>query len=226
MLTEENKQKRVTYSREILEILNKDYKNIITGDETWIHSYTISSKEDNKVWLDKGSKRPQIVKTAQNSKKFMFCIFFTYEGVVASIVVPKGTTITGSFYSNKILPKVFSQYMENTGKKPLQGVMLHHDNAPSHTCNLTTSYLQEQNVSLLPHPPYSPDLAPSDFYLFPKIKKELKNKKYYKVENLARAVQSVTSRVSKEDYCNCFENWKIRLRKCIDNNENYFEGMH
>ncbi len=226
VLTEENKQKRVKYSQEILDTLNKGYKNIVTGDETWIHSYTIPSKEDNKVWLEKGSNRPQIVKTAQNSRKYMFCIFFTYEGVVASIVIPKGSTITGSLYCNYILPKVFLQYMETTGKNKLKGLILHHDNASSHTSKLTTSYLKEKKVDILPHPPYSPDLSPCDFYLFPKIKKELKNKKYYKVENLARAVQSVTSNIPKEDYKNCFENWKTRLQKCIDSNGNYFEGMH
>ncbi len=116
--------------------------------------------------------------------------------------------------------------MDLTGKNSLEDAILHHDNASSHTSNLTFSYLNEKNISILPHPPYSPDLVPCDFYLFPKIKKSLKNKKYLKVENLARAVQAVTSSIPKEDYRNCFENWKIRLKKCINNNGNYFEGIH
>ncbi len=75
VLNEENKLKRVEYSKIILETLNKGYENIITGDETWIHCYTLPSKEDNKVWLPKGANRPQIVRTAKNSKKFMFPFF-------------------------------------------------------------------------------------------------------------------------------------------------------
>ncbi len=225
VLTEENKLKRVEYSRKSLETLNKGYKNIITGDETWLHSYTIASKEDNKVWLRKGANRLQIVRTAQSSKKYMFCIFFSAEGIVDSFVVPKGTTITGRFYANKILPNMLSNYKKNNGKNSLQELTLHHDNASSHTCRLTKTYLENQGISNLPHPPYSPDLAPCDFFLFPKIKKELKNKKYDHVENLARAVQAVTSRITLEDYHNCFETWKKRLQKFIDNNGLYFEGM-
>jgi len=53
---------------------------------------------------------------------------------------------------------------------------------------------------LLPHPPYSPDLAPCDFFLFPKIKKELKNRHFDNVENLARAIQAITDSIPKEDY--------------------------
>ena len=49
-----------------------------------------------------------------------------------------------------------------------------HDNVPSYTAKLTIAFLKEENMKLLGHPPYSPDLAPCDFFLFPKIKNQLK----------------------------------------------------
>ena len=76
VLTDENKQKRIDCSRELLQILEGGFSNIITGDETWIRFYTLATKEANKVWLERGENRPQIVRTDQNSKKCMFCIFF------------------------------------------------------------------------------------------------------------------------------------------------------
>lgn len=79
-LSKENKEKRVELSKELLDILKNGCKNIITGDETWIYFFTISSKEANKAWVEKGENRPQIVRTAQNLKKRMFCIFFFYCG--------------------------------------------------------------------------------------------------------------------------------------------------
>jgi hypothetical protein len=69
-------------------------------------------------------------------------------------------------------------------------------------------------------------LAPYDFFLFPRIKKELKNRHFDNVENLAHAIQAITDGIPKEDYQKSFENWKIRLQKCIDHDGNYFERMH
>lgn len=167
VLTDENRQKRVEISKQLLRILEGGFRNIITGDETWIHFYTTASKEANKVWLTSEENRPQIAKTAQNSKKCMFCIFFGVDGVVARVVVPKGSTVTGSLYADNILPEVFLKFKEMTGRSSVRDVMLHHDNAAPHTAKVTTKYLKKERVELLPHPPYSPDLAPCDFFFIP-----------------------------------------------------------
>jgi len=52
--------------------------------------------------------------------------------------------------------------------------LLHHDNAPAHADLLTGRFLTDNNMTVVPHPPSSPDLAPSDFLLFPKLKMKLK----------------------------------------------------
>ena len=49
-------------------------------------------------------------------------------------------------------------------------VRLLHDNAPAHTSAIVTAFLKKEKVTVLPHPQYSPDLAPCDFFLFPKLK--------------------------------------------------------
>ncbi len=51
--------------------------------------------------------------------------------------------------------------------------ILHHDNARTHTARIITDYLKKMKIRVMPHPPYSPDEAPCDFYLFPFLKKEL-----------------------------------------------------
>ena len=51
---------------------------------------------------------------------------------------------------------------------------LHHDNAPSHTSFAVREFLAQNNITTLPHPPYSPNLALCDFFLFPKLKSYLK----------------------------------------------------
>src|SRR5438128_8079628 len=83
LLTEEHRQKRVDISRQLLQILESGFRNVITGNETWIHYYTTPIKEANKVWLAAEDDRPQTVRTALNSKNSMICIFFSGECVVA-----------------------------------------------------------------------------------------------------------------------------------------------
>lgn len=152
VLTDENKKNRVEISKQLLEILDNGLKNIITGDETWFHFYTVPSKELNKTWVKGGENRLQIARTARNAKKRMFCVFFSIEGVVARIVVPKGQTLNGTFYKKNVLPVVFSKYKELKNRKTVRNVMMHHDNAAPHKSKIVTEYLEEEKIISLPHP--------------------------------------------------------------------------
>jgi len=60
--------------------------------------------------------------------------------------------------------------------------ILHHDNAPAHRAVTTNEFLAKHDLSSLPHPPYSPDLAPCDFFLFPQLKKTMKGRRFNYVE--------------------------------------------
>jgi len=224
-LSEKNKQERVKVSKQLLKYLDNGFQNIITGDETWFYFFTISSKESNKVWLNEGENRPQIVRTSRFSRKRMFCIFFSVSGIVASIVVKEGHTVNGRYYGNDVLPLVFKNFKEISGRSTVRDIMLHHDNATPHKAKEVTEVLRKERVILLPHPPYSPDLAPCDFFLFPKIKKELGGLRFERIQELAHAIKSIANTITKEEYFNCFQDWRRRLRRCIDVNGNYFEGM-
>ena len=56
--------------------------------------------------------------------------------------------------------------------------LLHHDKAPAHAALLTRRFLTDNKMTVVPHPPYSPDLARSDFFLFPKLKMKLKGRRF------------------------------------------------
>ena len=62
--------------------------------------------------------------------------------------------------------------------------MLHHDNAPAHASLLICSYLAKHQTSVVPHPPYSPDLAPVEFFLLPKLKTTLKGSCFQTTEEI------------------------------------------
>jgi len=72
---------------------------------------------------------------------------------------------------------------------------LHRDNAPAHTALSVTRYLASPGWTIVPHPPYSPDLAPCDFFLFPTMKKTLKGKRFATVEEMKTASQEALNNI-------------------------------
>ncbi|EGI67248.1 Mariner Mos1 transposase, partial [Acromyrmex echinatior] len=100
---------------------------------------------------------------------------------------------------------------------------LHHDNARSHTAFIVANYLARSNTPVVPQPPYSPDLAPCDFFLFPRLKRELKGKHWESVENIQKHVTMFLRDIPVEKFQRAFQAWQTRLRKCIDSGGEYFE---
>jgi len=96
-----------------------------------------------------------------NIKSLLIC-FFDQKGTVYKEFVPPGLTVNAAFYvevlrrlREDVRRKRPDQWQNNTW-------LLHHDNAPAHAALLTRQFLTDNNMTVVPHPPYSPDLAPSD----------------------------------------------------------------
>ena len=100
----------------------------------------------------------------------------------------------------------------------------HQGNAPVHKSILITDYLTQMGIKTVPHPPYSPDLAPCDFWLFPKLKENLRGNRYSTIEDMKEAVMRVLNTLTQEDFQGAFQKLLERYNKCIDVGGEYFEG--
>ena len=80
-------------------------------------------------------------------------------------------------------------------------------------------------MKVLNHPPYSPDLSPCDFFLFPRLKKILSGNKYMSRSSLGSAIYQCLQQIPKEDYLSAFRNWVKKLQKCVLVKGKYFEGL-
>jgi [histone H3]-lysine36 N-dimethyltransferase SETMAR len=79
LLTEEQKQNRVTVSQELLDRSNTDenfLKNVITGDETWVYGYDVETKVQSSQWVGKSSPRPKKARQSRSNVKVMLIVFF------------------------------------------------------------------------------------------------------------------------------------------------------
>lgn len=102
-------------------------------------------------------------------------------------------------------------------------ILFHQDNAPAHKAIVTIEKLKDLGWKLLPHPPYSPDLAPSDYYLFSNLKKWLSGKKFYSNEEVIAETNAYFEELEKKTYLKGIEMLKDRWTKCIELDGDYIE---
>ncbi|UYV68699.1 hypothetical protein LAZ67_6000471 [Cordylochernes scorpioides] len=101
--------------------------------------------------------------------------------------------------------------------------ILHVGNARPHTAHVVLQFLAKHSTIQIPHPPYSPDLAPNDFFLYPKLKMNLKGRKFDNVDMIQAESKATLRNLSKSDFISCFDNWKKRWNGCIEAGGAYFE---
>ena len=102
--------------------------------------------------------------------------------------------------------------------------VLHHDNAPAHTALSIREFLA-QTITMVEQPPYSPDLAPCDFFLFPKLKGVIKRTRFEDVPDMEMAVTTELRRIPEEFFQECMQVWQRRMGKCIRFQEVALKGI-
>jgi transposase len=147
----------------------------------------------------------------------MLIIFFYSKGIVHKKFPPPPPPVNQTFYL-QVLERLRNRVRRVRGEIADKW-FLQHDNAPSHTSFAVKEFLAQNKITALPHPPYSPDLAPCDFFLFPKLKSHLKGHYFGTVKN----VQALNN-ISSEDFLHCYEEWQQRWNRCIRSQGAYFEG--
>ncbi|UYV72343.1 hypothetical protein LAZ67_9002713 [Cordylochernes scorpioides] len=80
-------------------------------------------------------------------------------------------------------------------------------------------YLAKHGIALLPQPPCSPELAPNDFFLYPKVKKVLKGRRFDSIPEIKENTRNILKSLKDEDFQRCFDIWKKRWNKCVDSDD-------
>ena len=154
LLTDEQKRQWVKMAKKLLQMFpkydKKQFANVVTGDETWVHYFEPVRKVSNKIWATKHSKRPIIAKRSLSTKKVLYAIS-SGEEVAIKVPVKKGKSITGKYYKDVVLKKLKKYYQKRRPATGFKHVRLLHDNAPAHTSAIVTAFLKKEKVTVLPH---------------------------------------------------------------------------
>ena len=183
-LTENQRQTRVDTCRKLLENPRDDrfIQRIVTCDEKWV--YFINPDKQNQ-WLNPGQMAEPVANRERFSRKTLLCVWWNFEGIIHHELVPNSRTIDADLYCAQL----DRMYAELSRKYPAlvnrKRVLLQQDNARPHTARKTKEKIKELDaIELLPHPAYSPDLAPSDYHLFRSMAHFLRGRSFDSVEQV------------------------------------------
>ena len=146
-------------------------------------------------------------------------VSYTHLDVYKRQALEDRRTVNAEWYTTICLPQVIDEIRKHNRKLR---IILHHNNASSHTARQTIDYLKEQNIELMSHCPYSPDLSPNDFFLFPNIKQKMRGQRFSSPQEAVESFQNHISEVPTSEWKKCFETWFERMQKCVNLKGEYF----
>ncbi|XP_046826458.1 histone-lysine N-methyltransferase SETMAR-like [Vespa crabro] len=133
---------------------------------------------DPSHWLSPNESPRSTAKPGLHPKKALVCVWWSIRGIVHFEVLKPGQTVNADLYReqlDRVNQSLIEEYSVIVNRK---GVILQHDNARPHCTRRTLEKINELGWEVLPHSPYSPDIAPSDFHLFRSLQHFLSGKKF------------------------------------------------
>ena len=101
---------------------------------------------------------------------------------------------------------------------------LHHDNAPSHTARVLRDHFTKNASHIVSQTQYSPDLAPCDVWLFPKLKRPLRGHRFDTIQEIQAESKKALKAIPESEFNKCSDDWKKRWHKFIISGGDYVEG--
>jgi histone-lysine N-methyltransferase SETMAR len=208
------KDDRLEFSQHLLEMMQglgpKQPKYLITGDESWIYW----DNQRRGMWAQDRDKLPPN-EADDLVKKTMVSGYFSRCGFVSVEFLPMGQKYNLQFFTETVLPSIEKKLAECRPKLRTRAAHLHVDNAKPDTSKMSIQKIEELSFILVPQPPYSPDIAPCDFFLFGYLKQHLDGKRFTSEDQVIAAVMEVFDKIPLQTFQNVMDDWQYRLRRWI-----------
>jgi histone-lysine N-methyltransferase SETMAR len=220
-LSPAQKVARVEASTEMLRILHEaeenDFDGIATGDESWFRYHYPSSK------MFARSPRDVIPRTRQGIgvKKTMITVFFTGRKLIVLDILPKGSRFNQLYFVDYIFPDLERENRNFHRRIPDATFCVHMDNSMCHNGSKVAAKFEKYHVIRSPHPPYSPDTSPCDFWLFGMLKEVLKDREFSSSDEIEEAITKVWDDLTFDQVQSVFHEWIRRLTWVIENGGEY-----
>ncbi len=199
-------------------------RRIVTGDETWLSTFESDTKFNSLQWLSPQDKRPKKPLRIDGLKKVMMTLFFDCKGVILIEFLGPRETIDSPRYCETLRKLKEALRRKRPELWQDRSFILHHDNASPHTSDFTMERINKWNIQVLEHPPNSPDMAPCDFSLFPKLKERLRGIRFHNLQKLKDEARDTLMSFPTSVFDDAIHEMVLRWQKCEAVNGEYFEG--
>ena len=173
---EDQKEKCCNDSREMVELINSDpavLDALVTCDESLIYCHDTETKRQSSHWKHADSPRRKKARQSKSTQKLLMIPFFFYStGMIYMHSIPTEQTVNKEYYV-EVLREFRKRFRRKTPALFKSGQWhFPQDNAPVNNSILVTDYLTKMGINTVSYRPYSPDHAPCDFWVFPKLKEK------------------------------------------------------
>ena len=194
---------------------------IVTGDEKWVY---YDNPERKRQWVNPGTPSTSTPKRNIHGKKVLLCMWWDMKGLLYYELLDPGQTVTAQRYCDqlsKLNEKIseLRKYVGHSGRK----VILLHDNARPHGASATKNMILALGWEVLPHPPYSPDLAPTDFHIFRSLQHYLAGQHFKTRDEVKKCIDDFIDSKDEDFFTKGIYLLPQRWQKTIDANGEYFE---
>jgi [histone H3]-lysine36 N-dimethyltransferase SETMAR len=193
----------------------------VTGDEKWIY---FDNPKRKRSWTDIGASAKHTSKQNIHGRKVLLCIWWDQKGILFYELLQPGETITALLYKQlltKLNDEIILKRPECANRH--DKIILLHDNARPHIAKSIKDIIKELNWEELAHPPYSPDIAPSDYHLFRSMAHGLSDQKFKTYLDVKIWLDDWILSKEAQFYYDGLHALPIKWHNVIVNNGNYFQ---
>jgi hypothetical protein len=199
---------------ELLQVLSvqstRQWHDIVTLDESCIYLFS----ERDLMWIAPGEIVVERERHTVQSPKFMLTVLWNPIGFQVLKALPKRRKFNAQYYTNDILVAI-SDWRQQTGGTRPNKLWMHSDNARPQTAKMSRDYIGLNRMKQAPRPPYSPDLAPSDFFLFGYVKGKLMGYRVETPSELLVGIWVILAEIPRDTLNAVFLEWMERLQKRV-----------
>lgn len=216
-LSDANRAARVSICQSLL--LQPERKeflgSLVTGDESYI---LYENNKRKAYWLPREVEPPAQPKPETHGQKVLLCCWWDARGMIYYELLPGKQTVTANVYVEQLRKLAAAMRAK---RRRVTKVHLLHDNARPHVASITRQLLEEFGWTTVPHPPYSPDLAPSDYHLFRGLKTFLRDQRFRDFDHVENAIAEFFGQQPAKFWERGIQSLPIRWRQVIDTAGDY-----
>ncbi|KAG7174500.1 Mariner Mos1 transposase-like 1 [Homarus americanus] len=225
LLTPEQRQTRIATCQELVDRYEAEgdefLTKIVTGDETYVTYYMPERRTSS---VNKFPSSHEKAKVFQSKFRVLYAIYYDIQGLLLAHPVPDQTQMTSEYYAyllrDLLVPAIKRKRRGPAGKD--REIILLQENTALHNTKVTQVALRDLNIETLPHSPDSPDLLPSEYWLYPHLKEQIKGSSFKDRSSTWSAIHHHTNSFTENELAASIRKLPDRWNRVID----FSGGLH